>query len=642
MEKPYRLFSYRSSQPLERGMLVEAPFGKRSRIGCVWGQGSGWDGEVKEILAVVQPSFWGPQDWAFLAFCQDYYHAPLQEVLQAALPSFLRRALPKKTVGPTDWESLVSSVPVESVELPPQLTAEQQQVIAALPWGVFYRYYLYGVTGSGKTRCYLEWLQKALKQGNVLLMIPEIHLSHQILGVIERYIAAPVVVYHSQLTPKKRREVFSIAAGAPSGVLFLSTRSGIFLPIRELSLIIVDEEHDHSYKQHEGAFRYHARDLAMKKAQLALCPCVLGSATPSMKFLPRLEGDLPEAWGQGMLTQRATGYPVPKVELVMVPAPTHDEPLGFNILKEIRDCLQAQQHVLIYLNQRGYVPKLFCPECRKMASCPSCLTSLTAHQTPEGVAYWVCHHCLRQTPSQMQCQDCQVSLVMLGFGTQRLASYLQESFPEVPVVVLDTDHLKNPVQVQQCFEQMQQHPAAILVGTQMISKGHDWSKLSLVVILVAAYQLKEQVTPNIAQQIMQTAGRSGRHQHGRVLLPLPHQEAWDKGLEPLLEQDYLGFMRYWKKNHAPQRGARAKFLFQSRSLEELMGALRSLCTLNALWGPCLDYPYRRGALWRAYALLIAPDHKVRAQKVREIGRIIEKHALLSKSFSSVEIDPLDF
>lgn len=633
MEKPYQLFTYGSTIPLEQGMLVEVPFGKTTRIGCVWESGSSWDGAVKGIIAVLQPSFWHENDITFLRFCRQYYHAPLQEVLQAALPSVLRRSTPKKS------EPLIN-LPAAS-QRAIILNEEQQRAVAGLQWGRFYRYYLYGITGSGKTRCYAAWIQQALKSGNVLLMIPEIHLSHQMTAVLEQELGAPIVPYHSQLTPKKRTAVFHLARGESQGVVFLTTRSGIFLPIRSLSLIIVDEEHDPSYKQAEGHFRYHARDLALKKAQILSCPCVLGSATPSVKFLePLREQKNDSSWGSAFLTQRATGYPLPQVEIVMGPLPTHQEPLAFNILQQIRDCLRAGQQVLIYINQRGYAPKLFCPSCRKTATCPTCLTSLTMHQQEDNII-WICHHCLKHYSPNHECEKCHVPFVVLGFGTQRLAEYLQEIFMGTPVMILDTDHLKNSVQVQQCFDRVKKSEAAILIGTQMISKGHDWPNLHLVILLVAAHHLKDQLTPTIAQQILQTAGRAGRHQEGRVLLPVSYQESLDAALEPLLEQDYLHFLEKWQKGRDDLLECSAKFLFQARDLERTMKPLRAFFSKYHVWGPCLDYPYRRGDFWRFYGLLRAPDRKTRAANVNKILQALQANPLFQKSFLSVEIDPLD-
>lgn len=642
MERPYQLFTYGSTEVLDKGMIVEVPFGRSIRVGCVWQAGSSWSGEMKNILRVVQNSFWAKHDIDLLLFCQSYYHAPLQEILQAAVPSILRKGGAKKKLLPTVEELLLSTTKqLSKIQQPMPLTEQQRTAVSTLVFGSFYRYYLYGITGSGKTRCYTHWIEHALQTGNVLLMIPEIHLSHQMISVLERDLDVPIIPYHSQLTPKKRRNVFLTATGAEKGVVFLTTRSGIFLPIRSLSLIIVDEEHDHSYKQTEGLFRYHARDLALKKAQLVSCPCVLGSATPSMKFLPCLSSDNPpEGWGRGFLTERATGYPLPQVEVVMAPLPTHQDPLAFSILKQIRDCLEAGQQVLIYLNQRGYAPKLFCPTCRKTATCEICLTSLTQH-VEEEESFWVCHHCSKQYTPNSHCHDCQNPLVTLGFGTQRLAEYLQDIFSEVPVFILDTDHLKTPSQVQACFEKIKQQSEAILIGTQMISKGHDWPKLSLVVVLVAAYQLKDQITPTVAQQIMQTAGRAGRHQHGRVLLPIPYQESPDQTLTPLLSQNYLGFMHAWASSEKSDTAVKAKFLFNSKNLDQIMRPLRSFFLRHGVWGPCLDYPYRRGALWRVYGLLITTERKVRAQKSVAILNELQSIPLLKQSFLSIEIDPLD-
>jgi primosomal protein N' (replication factor Y) len=249
---------------------------------------------------------------------------------------------------------------------------------------------------------------------------------------------------------------------------------------------------------------------------------------------------------------------------------------------------------------------------------------------------------LRQYGLEKACDKCQTDLIMLGFGTQRLATYLEEIFPAVPVLILDTDHLKNSVQVKQCFDSLKTLSPAILIGTQMISKGHDWPLLSLVIVLVGTHQIKEELRLSVVQQINQTAGRAGRHRPGRVLMPLPHQELSDSKLQRLLSCDYFDFMTYWAQEHHIAQKYQAKFLFQSASIEKLMQPLKQFCKNNLLWGPCLDYPYRRGSLWRFYVMFSGQDRKSRAIKVTKALNEINQHPVLRKNFLSVEIDPLDF
>jgi primosomal protein N' (replication factor Y) len=635
-EKPYAMYTYQYSKNLNLCSFVKVSFGRSTRIGLVWSKTlhPKTDYEIKSILEIMAQPCFSSNMLDFLKFAQKYYKAPWQDVLQTALPSSIRKfwiehqnSYAINTLAPDEKEHGLEG---ES------LSSEQAYIVSQLIQPGFERFLIFGVTGSGKTRCYLEAARHWLKEGNVLYLVPEIHLSHQVIEQIEKSFSSKIVVYHSQLSTKKRWEAFLEALNSDKGVIFVAARSGIFLPLKNLKMIIIDEEHDPSYKQQEGSFRYHARDLALFLAQQQKCVCVLGSATPTPKFLDPQQ----KIMQCFELNARATGFPLPVIEPYSAVAPTMKEPLDPIALKHIRDVLKKKEQVLIYLNQRGYSPRLYCKGCKSFASCPGCLTPLVYHQDLEQ---GVCHHCgwSQKYSALMHCLECQEEREPLGFGTERLADFLKDVFPNVVQYRFDSDCVKTVKQVKKILTDLQKPGPALIIGTQMISKGHDWPYVTLAVLMVGAFQMKEQFNPFLVQQILQTAGRSGRHAAGRVIMPIVHEQMGMNALEALDHHKYLQYAHRYQKEHIEMRMHGAKIFFQARSLEVMLKEIRLLAMkIEGCEGPFMDYPPKRGLFWRAFVLILRPTRSERHRTVDSFMELSYNNPYLKKSFLSIEIDPL--
>ncbi|MBM4222485.1 MAG: primosomal protein N', partial [Gammaproteobacteria bacterium] len=573
----------------------------------------------------------------FLEFAASYYHAPIQTVLQVAISTAHRRLLlednnqaaSKKTDREKPLQDRMSLVP---------LTIEQIPVVEKILniEKRFFKILIDGVTGSGKSRCYFEAIAYWRNYGNILYLVPEIHLSHQVMYTLESYFGEDVCCVHSQISPKKRAAIARLVQQKDKGVILVGARSALFMPLSNISCVIVDEEHDQSYKQTEGEFRYHARDLAIFLAHQNQCICILGSATPTPKFLLEKSD---HNMARVVLTQRATGHPVPPIEPWLCSPPTIEQPIDQRVLKVIRDVLLEDRKVLVYLNQRGYTPRFWCESCRIFLTCPGCENAYFVHH--KDANQLICHHCGRASSYNITCRSCASPMTPLGFGTERLAEFLQEVFPKTPQYLVDTDHVKTPKQAKKVFEAIAQPGAGIIIGTQMLSKGHDWPYVTLVVLLMSAYALRNQLTPQLAQNILQTAGRCGRHLPGRVILPIAQGEECDPKIKMLCDHHYHQYVTtYIEKNTA----FFAKIYFQGKEISDLMLKIRNYLKASKClyeWeGPFMDFPAKRGPYWRVYCIIQEQSRALRASRIKKMQDIIEKNRSLKNIFLSIEIDPL--
>jgi primosomal protein N' (replication factor Y) len=407
-----------------------------------------------------------------------------------------------------------------------------------------------------------------------------------------------------------------------------------------VQLIIVDEEHDVSYKQQEGSFRYHARDLAIKLAQLHDCPCVLGSATPSLKMMDKA---IQHQVQYSVLNKRATGQSLPDFKIIPGTRATWAEPLNFQILKEIRDSLHSNHQVLFYLNRRGYVPRLFCVECKETLLCKSCLIPFVYHLDKKQLS---CHYCGRHTPAPTLCSTCHNELLPLGFGTERLAEFLKQAFPSYPVFVIDTDHLTTHKQVTEQLDLIKKEKAALIIGTQMIGKGHDWPLVRLAVLLISAHHLENDLNDQVAQHIVQAAGRCGRHAPGTVIIPVHHDQQVPDLLTDLLKHDYESYSKHMltvkKQECSPPYTHQAKILFRSKNLSEMLSSLRELARpipMVLCQGPLLDYPMKRGVYWQAYLLINTSKRVQRDQLLTQMINQCQHDVILKKIYHALDIDP---
>lgn len=406
-------------------------------------------------------------------------------------------------------------------DTPPDPTEEQQAALDALAQAQAGTFLLHGVTGSGKTEVYLQAAARVLAQGkSVLLLVPEIGLTPQLVHRVRARFGDRVAVLHSGLTGRERlREWRRIRAG--EATVAVGARSALFAPFPELGLIVVDEEHDDSYKQDDGV-RYHARDLAVVRAHQAGCPVVLGSATPSMESWANAQA---ERYTRLRLTRRATPRAIPPVELVDMRGRPGSQVLSDELLAALSDTLAAGAKAIVLFNRRGYAPVVECPGCGGHFSCPSCGVNMVFHQRQRRIR---CHYCAFHRPYQPDCTVCGTELEVQGHGTQRVEETLREAFPDAGIVRMDADTTRQRGAHHALLEQFKQPGMNILVGTQLVAKGHDIASVQLSAVVGVDHIL---TMPDFRSAertwslVTQLAGRAGRGDAaGRVLVQTRHTD----------------------------------------------------------------------------------------------------------------------
>jgi len=587
-------------QPLPQpGARVLVPFGRQKAVGLVVAHAATSAlprARLKPALEAIDSApTWDEATFGLLRWAADYYHHPLGDVLFSAMPKLLRlgkAAVREETVwrltdagravlkggarlgarqrallelagdagASSDAISAAGHQPalralaargwLESFARPeaappagegrpgPAPTADQAAAIERVgaSLGEFAAFLLHGVTGSGKTEVYLQIIERVLAAGRgALVLVPEIALTPQLVARFRARLAAPVVALHSSLADGARLAAWRAAATGRAPVV-IGTRSAVFTPLPALGLVVVDEEHDASYKQQEG-FRYSGRDLAVARARRAGCPVVLGSATPSLESLANAAAgryvklSLPERTG------RAGKPRVTVVDLRVNPA---RDGLSPPALAAIERHLGDGGQVLVFLNRRGYAPTMFCTGCGWIAPCRSCDARLTVHLSRATLA---CHHCGAEERLPFACPQCANELAPVGEGTERVETALAQLFPKSPLVRIDRDVIRRRGDLEEALAAVGDGRARILLGTQMLTKGHDFPDVTLVVVLAADQGLfgaDFRASERLAQQIVQVAGRAGRGDRaGEVLIQTAYPE--HPLLRCLITGGYEGF-----------------------------------------------------------------------------------------------------
>jgi len=543
-----RLFDYRC--PVDAlltvadvGYRVRVPIGQREKIGIIVAVGVDSDvapEDLRPIGEVLRDQHRLPDAWFRLTrFCAGYYHAPLGQVMLATLPARLR------AVAVTRTRAGRSPTQRRSAPQPPPLTVEQQVVLGSVlaDGAGFHAYLLHGVTGSGKTEVYLRLIERALTAGRqALVLVPEINLTPQLEERVgERFPAAGLVSLHSELAEAARSRNWQAACRGDARIV-LGTRLAVFTPLPELGLIIVDEEHDSSFKQQDGV-RYSARDLAVFRARDSDVPVILGSATPSLESWANAIGD----GGRGRyrllsLRQRAVeGSRLPLVRTIDTRLEKPQDGLSRTLLQAIEQRLQRGEQSLVFLNRRGYAPVISCPACGWISGCRRCAANLVLHLVDRCLR---CHHCGYQTSLPRQCPTCgNQDLRAFGRGTQRLEMFLAERFPQAKLLRVDRDSVGSRRQWAELLRRIHDGEADILIGTQMLAKGHDFPNLTLVGAIApdaALFAADWRAPERLFAQLMQVAGRAGRAERpGEVLLQTKYPD--HPLYQALCRHDYESF-----------------------------------------------------------------------------------------------------
>ena len=574
------LLTYSHSEPLPQGTRVLVPFRNKTVVGIVWETNIAPDMDAARILGVQTTFSDEPplsESWRdLLSFTSRYYHYPTGQAVFAALPQGLKETraveMPQpplfyalneagraQTPPPARfnkkaalWDALLSGGMtmaalkqvnaqaakliedwaeqgwIETTEAAKpvlrssefQLNADQQRASDEIQttFGSFQPFLLYGITGSGKTEVYFDAMAKVLAQGRqVLFLLPEINLTPQLLKRVEnRFADVPTAVLHSQMAAGRRTQDY-LRAMLGQAKLVIGTRLAVFTPLPDVGLIVVDEEHDGSFKQ-DNELRYHARDLAVWRAKQSGCPVVLGSATPSLESWHKAQSG---AYRLLQLTERAhTAAQLPQVDILNVGRLKLDNGFSPQALQLLKQNFEAGGMSLVYLNRRGFAPALFCGDCGHTFGCPNCSAKMVLHQRARQLR---CHHCDHREPIPFKCPDCgNQDLTAVGHGTQRVEETLRAFLPKAAVVRVDRDSTAHKNDWADLYRRIADNEIDILVGTQMLAKGHDFARLNLVIVLNAdgsLYSADFRAPERLFAELMQVSGRAGRaDKPGKVLI----------------------------------------------------------------------------------------------------------------------------
>ncbi|MDB2705725.1 primosomal protein N', partial [Pseudomonadota bacterium] len=537
-----------------------------------------------------------------------------------------------------------------SLEAPCALNEQQQNCVNAV-WinrNLFKVHLLHGITGSGKTEVYIQLSRQIIEQKKqVLILIPEIGLTTQFVARFKRQLPSRIEIINSSISDTERKQTWLLAKAGLVDII-IGTRSAVFSPLNNIGLIIIDEEHDASYKQQDG-LRYHARNVALVRAKQANIPVLLGSATPSLESLYHVKQ---QRYQLLQLTQRATGASLPKVHMVDSAGPKAQNGLSSILYHAIKEQLEQDNQVLLFINRRGFSPVLMCHECNWQATCQHCDAKMVVHQ---GRNTLCCHHCGLIQRLLTQCPKCQsTELHTYGAGTEQIELSLQAYFPDTPVVRIDRDSTQTVNAFADIVADIHKGGARVLVGTQMLAKGHDFHEVTLVGVLDADQGLLSadfRATEGLAQLITQVTGRAGRgSKPGQVYIQTnqPQHSFW----KDLIQQGYS----YTAEKLLEERQLMAMppiaymSIFRAEDQQEQL-AMQFLTEVQAIFsqhqqdvlilGPVPAIMEKRAGRFRAQLLLSCPTRKPIHQLLDHYMDAISKLKLSRKVRWSIDIDPID-
>lgn len=644
---------------LKKGLRVLVPFGKRKKIGFLMGTSDSSScpkNQLKPVITILDDLPLLPNSLQqLLEWTSHYYHYPIGEVFANALPNALRsekaskklkNLLEKKNVNKDVETSISSKHCFKSI----QLNNHQQHAVERIinSFGQFKTFLLNGVTGSGKTEVYLEIIHAVLDRGEqALVLVPEIGLTPQMLARFQNRFSVPLVLFHSKLTDTQRLENWLLSKAGKASII-IGTRSALFTPLLRPGVIIIDEEHDSSFKQQKG-LRYHARDLALVRGRLENIPVILGSATASLESIFNANQ---KRYQIMHLPQRAGMAIPPSFRFVDLRREKLDQGFSSSLLQTMERHLQNQSQILLFLNRRGFSPVIICQACGWTADCQRCDQKMSFHKKP---AHLQCHYCGYRCPLNAYCPECQgEQLFPLGQGTQRLEQTLKKYFPHVGIVRMDSDTTQRKGSLNALLKTIHDNKSQILIGTQMLAKGHHFPNVTLVGILEAdsgLFSADFRALERTGQLLTQVAGRSGRADKcGEVLIQTYHPE--HPLLNHLVEQGYFSFSEILLQER--QRSLLPPYSYLALIHAE---ALNTACPLNFLnevknqaelvekdvnvLGPVPSLRPRRAGYFRSQLLLQA---KSRHTLQQVLAQIIKPVSLLTSSRRvrwSLDVDPIE-
>ena len=650
--------TYSYSLPVSEEMIgkrVSVPLGRggRQSTAVVLSQNLNPSTEykTKDISEIDQEAKAIPQSYLnWIQWLANYYHFPIGQIADLCFPPLGKKANKSKKKSP---------IPEAEQSFAPVLTEEQTKCIESIcskpSFGV---HLLYGVTGSGKTEVYFQTIQRVIAQGKqVVVLVPEISLTPQLLHRFSARFGDCISVIHSQLTEREKTSQWWEMLNEEKKIL-VGARSALFCPLKNLGLIVVDEEHESSYKQDEK-LKYHARDSAIVLAKELNIPIILGSATPSLETWKNAkEGK----YQLHTMSKRVADRAMPDIHIIDLreknSSAQHDLSTAFwmsPLLKEkLEDRLQKGQQSALFLNRRGMAQTISCPACGHVKECPNCAISLSLHAR----THLICHYCDYHENFKIKCSECpDGELIALGLGTEKIEEDLRILFPQARLARADRDEVQSREQMEELVFSVERGDVDILIGTQMIAKGLDFPNLSLVSLVLAdiGFNLPDfRASERSFQLITQVSGRAGRHQiPGEVLVQTYNPD--HPSLIHALNKDYAAFaekeLEFRKELNYPPYGKLACFRVQALDVNKaracanniahraqyLIEQNQSLSQLQVL-GPVEAPIFKLRGKYRFHILIKSPEAKILGQLCRHL--LTDKSLVISTCKLSLDIDPL--
>jgi primosomal protein N' (replication factor Y) len=698
------------------GQYVTVPFGNRKMVGVICAIESKSSLpflKLKRILSVDSEMLFDTSMFKLLNFVSNYYHFPIGQTIMSVVPNRIKKNMNKvrekeriyqattnltkesidrlplrqvrlrkvakailiKDIRQSELFSLVanwtvcirkledlkyvSSVvydPKENIKLekPHNLNEEQKIVIKEiLKTKSFVTWLIHGITGSGKTEIYMQLIKHFLISENdqVLVLVPEINLTPQLENRFRnRFPSKKLVSLHSQLSDIERLDHWRQAKSGEAKII-IGTRLAVFTPILKLKLIIIDEEHDSSFKQQDG-LRYHARDVALMRAKNHNIPVIMGTATPALETWFNATHSNAKYKYLKLKNRAVPKAQLPDIKLIQVDDKTKKS-ISKHMIESIQSRLNRNEQTLIFINRRGYAPVLVCSSCGWTADCHRCSSRLVVHSTNKRLK---CHHCGHDHPIPMQCEDCgNIDLFPLGTGTQKVEEILNSHFPRANILRVDRDTTKSKKALTNLYHKMNNREIDILVGTQMLAKGHDFPYLTLVGVLdidSALYSCDFRASEKLFSQLIQVSGRAGRAEiRGEVLIQTNFPN--HKIFSAIQENDYDLFaqtlLNERKQMKLPPFSFSALIHVESKSLDFTMKftndiskwAKESLTKVD-IFGPVRPVIERLKGYERAQLFLQASTRKDLQNMLRPWVTQIKKHPLSNRVKWSIDVDPIEF
>lgn len=710
----YLLPENEQGESLQIGARVKVPFGARELIGIFMGWAEESDVPVDKLKAAIKlidsNSLISEDIFNLCRWASDYYHHPLGEVLIHSLPVLLREGQDVTSKQESYWfltlagheidlSTLRSTRQIdalnflkrhsegvsakqfklegisreavqalnkkglielrlgdekfmthESSEIIPILNEAQQAAVSAIndASDTFHVFLLDGVTGSGKTEVYLQSISHILQeQKQVLVLVPEIGLTPQTIQRFRERFSVPVLALHSNLSKKERLNAWRMAHSGEAKII-IGTRSAVFTSLPHLGLIVVDEEHDLSFKQ-QDSFRYHARDLAIMRAHFKKIPIVLGSATPALETLHKAKQG---KFTHLILPNRAGIAELPQFSVLDIRNKPLDEGLSQQIVEEMRQHLQRGEQVMLFLNRRGFAPVLMCHACGWMALCKRCDMRMTYHKHTQRLH---CHHCDSQTKLMKQCESCHANeLQPVGLGTERLEQVLQKHFPHYSIARIDRDSTQRKGSMETLLQSIHSGEHQILIGTQMLAKGHHFPNVTLVAIIDADggfFSADFRALERMGQLILQVAGRAGRvEKKGKVVIQTHHPD--HPLLHQLFHENYQQFATTLLQERfataLPPYSYFALFRAEAHQIKHAMDFLSEVKKLFSsadkklqLLGPLPAPMPRKAGRYRVQLVMQTHQRPLLQSFLKEVLPAIEKLKTKQRVRWSLDVDPVE-